>query len=132
MLYSLAADGLLVLHFLFICFVLLGGLLLIKRRWVFFLHLPAAVWGALVEFNGWICPLTPWEQQLRYAADEVSYETGCIEHYLMPLIYPANLNYDMQIVLGSIVIIVNLLIYAWLGLRQIRIRNKGNDPGVES
>ncbi|KHF24971.1 hypothetical protein JV46_08860 [Solemya velum gill symbiont] len=130
MLYSLAADSLLVVHFLFICFVLLGGLLLIKWRWMIFLHLPAATWGALVEFNSWICPLTPWEKQLRNAAGEASYETGCIEHYLMPLIYPTNLTYDMQIVLGSIVIIVNLLVYTWLGLRQTGIRDKGDGPGV--
>ncbi|WP_126456798.1 DUF2784 domain-containing protein [Sulfuriflexus mobilis] len=117
MLYSLAADVLLVVHFLFIGFVVLGGLLLLKWRRLIFLHLPAATWGALIEFRGWRCPLTPWEIQFRRAAGEAGYDTGFLEHYLMPLIYPANLNYDMQIVLGSFVIIINLLIYGWLGLR---------------
>ncbi len=114
MLYSLAADTLLVLHFLFIGFVVLGGLLVFKWRRLVFLHLPAAVWGALIEFRGWLCPLTPWEQQLRRTAGEAGYDMGFIEHYLAPLIYPANLHYDMQLVLGSIVIIINLLIYSWL------------------
>lgn len=122
MLYSLAADALLVVHFWFIGFVVLGGLLVLKWRWLVFLHLPAAAWGALIEFLGWLCPLTPWEQQLRRAAGESGYDTSFLEHYLMPLIYPANLHYDMQIVLGSFVIIINLLIYGWLGLRRMRQR----------
>ena len=124
MFYSLAADALLVVHFLFIGFVVLGGLLVFKWRRLVFLHLPAAVWGALIEFRGWLCPLTPWEQALRRAAGETGYNTGFIEHYLMPLVYPANLDYDMQIVLGSFVIVINLLIYGGLSLRRIRRRNK--------
>lgn len=116
--YSLAADILLVIHFLFISFVVLGGLLVYKWRWLAFLHIPAVVWGTLIEFRGWLCPLTPWEQQLRQAAGEAGYNTSFLEHYLMPLIYPANLHYDMQLVLGSFVIIINLLIYAGLGWRR--------------
>jgi len=123
MLYSLAANTLLVIHLLFIIFVVLGGCLVFKWRWLVFLHLPAATWGALVEFQGWLCPLTPWEQYLRQSAGEASYKSGFIEHYLAPLIYPANLNYDMQIVLGSFVIIINLVIYGFLILRSVR-RNK--------
>lgn len=122
MLYSLAANSLLIVHLLFIVFVVLGGLLVPRWRWLVFLHLPAATWGALIEFRGWLCPLTPWEVQLRRAAGEAGYDTGFLEHYLMPLIYPANLHYDMQVVLGSFVIIINLLIYSWLGLRRIRQR----------
>ena len=120
MLYSLAADTLLIVHFLFIGFVVLGGWLVFKWRWLVFLHLPAAAWGALIEFQGWLCPLTPWEQQFRQAAGEASYKTGFIEHYLMPLIYPANLDYDMQLVLGSFVIIINLIIYGLLILKNLQ------------
>ena len=124
MLYSLAADALLVVHLLFIIFVVLGGCLVYKWRWLVFLHLPAATWGALVEFQGWLCPLTPLEQQLRQSAGETSYKTGFIEHYLVPLIYPANLDYDMQLVLGSFVIIINLVIYGLLILKNIQ-KTKG-------
>lgn len=120
MLYSLAADGLLVMHFLFIGFVLLGGLLVLKWRRLIFLHLPAVTWGVLIEYRGWLCPLTPWEIQLRQASGEAGYDTGFIEHYLMPLIYPATLDYDLQIVLGSSVILINLLIYSLVGLQRLR------------
>ena len=114
MLYSLTADALLVLHLLFILFVVLGGLLVMKWRWLVFLHLPAAAWGTLVEFNSWLCPLTPWEVSFRHMASEQGYETGFIEHYLAPLIYPAGLTSNTQVILGSLVIVVNVIIYSWL------------------
>jgi len=126
MLYSLLADALLFLHALFIVFVVLGGLLLLKWRRLIFLHLPAVVWGVLIEFRGWHCPLTPWEQALRRTSGEAGYDTGFIEHYLAPLIYPANLHYDMQLLLGSFVIIINLLIYGWAGLQARRSLSQGN------
>lgn len=118
MLYSLAADTLFVIHLMFIVFVVLGGLLVAKWRWLVFLHLPAAIWGALIEFRSWPCPLTPWEKQLRHAAGEAGYEGGFIEHYLGPVIYPTLPLDNIQIILGSIVIVTNLLVYSWLVLRK--------------
>lgn len=117
MIYSILADSLLVVHLLFIIFVVLGGLLIIKWRRVVYLHLPAVTWGILVEFNHWICPLTPWENTLRQAAGETFYDTGFIEHYLIPLIYPTNLTNELQLLLGSAVILINLIVYGWLLLK---------------
>jgi len=117
MLYSIAADALLIIHLAFIIFVVLGGILVAKWRWLVFLHLPAACWGTLIEFNHWICPLTPWENSLRQAAGEASYDSGFIEHYLLPLIYPTSLNDNIQVLLGSFVIIINIIVYSWLIIR---------------
>ena len=117
MFYSFAADALLIVHLLFILFVILGALLIIKWRWVIYLHLPAVLWGILIEFSHGICPLTPWEKALRLAAGEASYETSFIEHYLVPLIYPAHLTNNTQIILGCLVIIVNICLYLWLALK---------------
>lgn len=114
MLYSLAADTLLFIHLVFIIFVVLGGLLVMKWRWLVYLHLPAVVWGALIEFFSWRCPLTPWEIAFRQAGGDAGYKTGFIQHYLGPLVYPAHLDYNMQVILGSFVIVINLVIYAWL------------------
>jgi len=114
MIYSIAADALLIIHLAFILFVLVGGLLILKWRWIVTLHLPAVCWGVLVEFNHWICPLTPWENALRRSAGETSYETGFIEHYLSPIIYPAQLTDQLQLILGGIVIVINMAIYSWL------------------
>ncbi len=108
----LTADLIVLIHFAFILFVMFGGFLVMKWRAFIWLHLPAAVWGVLIEFFGWICPLTTWENQLR-RHNESEYSTGFIEHYIIPLIYPEGLNRDIQIVLGIALILLNLFIYAW-------------------
>ncbi len=114
MLYKIIADFLIVIHLAFIVFVLLGGLLLLKYRWTAVLHIPAVVWAILLEFKGWYCPLTGWENEFRKAADLEGYSGGFIDHYLIPLIYPVGLTTDIQTVLGVLVILVNLLIYAFV------------------
>ena len=110
----MSADVLVLIHFAFILFVLFGGFLVLWRRWLAWLHLPAAVWGVLVEFNGWICPLTPWEQALRIQAGEKGYSGGFIEHYLEAVIYPAGLTPEIQTVLGLLLLMANLGIYTWV------------------
>ncbi len=120
MLYRLAADLLVLLHFSFIVFVIVGGLLVYKWHWVAWLHLPAAAWGAIVEYRGWICPLTPWENRLRQLAGQEGYNEGFIEHYLLPVIYPSGLTRDIQLTLAVIVVVINLLIYGVLIVRLLR------------
>jgi hypothetical protein len=111
MLYRALADAVLVLHLAFILFVMLGGLLVLRRPWLAWLHLPAAIWGALIEFAGWICPLTPLEIQLRVLAGEDAYRGGFISHYVMTLIYPDGLTREIQWLLGTLVLAVNAAVY---------------------
>ena len=113
MTYRLLADSVLVLHLLFIVFVLLGGLLVLRWRWMAWLHLPAALWGAVVELTGSLCPLTDWEVGFRQAAGQAGYTESFVEHYLLPVIYPHGLTRDTQLVLAGIVIVVNVAIYGW-------------------
>jgi hypothetical protein len=120
MAYHILADLVVGVHALFVAFVMVGGLLALRWSWVVVLHLPAAIWGALIEFKGWICPLTPLENSLRSAAGEAGYQGGFIEHYLLPVLYPAGLNRGMQLVLGSVVIAVNVLVYGFLLARWRR------------
>ncbi len=109
--YRLAADLVLVLHLLFIVFVLLGGLLCLHRaRWAW-LHLPAMLWGIWVEWAGQQCPLTPLENHFRGLASAQGYHGGFIEHHLAHLIYPAQLDTLTQWLLGACVLGVNMLIY---------------------
>ena len=114
MLWRMAADALVVIHLGFILFVLLGGLLLLRWPRLIWLHIPAVAWGIVVECLHLGCPLTPWENQLRRAAGQAGYDGGFIEHYLIPLIYPAGLTPQIQLWLGAIVVLVNLSVYAWL------------------
>lgn len=120
MFYKLAADALVVVHLLFILFVVAGGLLLVRRRWIAWLHLPAAVWGVLIEWRGWVCPLTPLENRMRELAGQAGYREGFIEHYLLPAIYPAGLTTGVQAILGGIVIVVNAAVYGYLLSRTRR------------
>lgn len=114
MLYHVGADLVLLLHFCFVLFVLLGGLLLIKRPKLVWLHLPAVAWGAFVEFSGWICPLTPLENWLRAQASEATYAGDFIVRHLSSILYPNALTHELQVVLGMVVLVVNLAIYGWL------------------
>ncbi|MHB8791467.1 MAG: DUF2784 domain-containing protein [Desulfobulbaceae bacterium] len=111
LLYQLAADVLVVVHLLFILFVIAGGFLVLgNRKWAF-VHLPAALWAATVEFTGWYCPLTPLENWLRLQGGGIRYASGFVEQYLLPLLYPAALTRGLQISLGLAVIVLNVLVY---------------------
>ena len=112
--YRLLADAVVILHFTFVLFVLFGGLLAWWKPRIAWLHLPAAAWGAVVEFGGWICPLTPIEQWLRLQAGESAYGSDFIGHYILPILYPAMLTPGTQVFLGAIVVVVNATIYGWL------------------
>ena len=120
MAYRLLADGLVLIHFAFVIFVVAGGFLVIWRPSLRLIHLPAAAWGALIEFSGWICPLTPWEQALRHRAGEVGYAGGFIDHYMLPILYPQGLTPGVQVALGLLVVGVNVGIYAFIGFRRRR------------
>lgn len=108
---AVLADLVVLLHLAVILFVVLGGLLVLRRRRLMWLHLPVVVWGAAIEFVGWVCPLTPLENRLRAAAGEAGYSGGFIEHYLIPLIYPEGLTRELQWLLGALVLLVNALVY---------------------
>lgn len=117
--YALLADLALILHATFILFVVFGGVLVFWRRGLAWLHIPAALWGILIEFQGWVCPLTYLENDLRAAAGYSGYAGGFIEHYLVPLVYPAGLTSAMQFLLGLAVLFINAIVYTlvWRNLR---------------
>ncbi|HEU4588785.1 MAG TPA: DUF2784 domain-containing protein [Gemmatimonadales bacterium] len=117
--YRLLADAVVLAHFGFVLFVVLGGLLVLRWPRVAWLHLPAAAWGAWVEFTGRVCPLTPLEHRFRLAAGEEAYAGDFVGHYILPVLYPAGLTRAAQLVLGVIVVGLNLGIY-WLVLRRRR------------
>ena len=117
----LLADLVLIVHGLFVAFVVFGGLLALWKRWIAYLHLPALAWGALVISMGWICPLTPLEVSLRQQAGQQGYGGGFIEHYLVSLIYPAGITREVQIALAALLIVGNIVVYT-LWVRRGRRR----------
>lgn len=115
-----ALYAVVLVHLLFIVFVLLGGLLVVRWHGVAWLHLPAVAWGVVVEVLHLQCPLTPLENSLRRAAGEAGYSGGFIEHYLLAIIYPAGLTPQIQLWLGAVVVLVNALVYGVVICRSLR------------
>jgi hypothetical protein len=124
MMYPLLADLVLIVHLAFVVFVLCGGLLVLKWRWIAWLHLPAAAWGAVVEFTGWICPLTPLENWLRVQGGEAGYEDDFKTRYLLPILYPVDLTQNIQVFLGTVVIVLNVAVYWWIWYMQARVADR--------
>ncbi len=119
--YNVLASAILLAHLLFIAFVICGGFLVIRWPRTAVVHLPAAVWGAVVEIFGWVCPLTPLENHFRLLAGNSSYSGDFIARYLIPVIYPENLTATMQQVFGGLVIFINIIFY-FLAIRKQRSR----------
>lgn len=120
MVYAALAELTVALHFAFILFVLFGAALALWRRWVIWLHLPCALYGAAIEFVGWICPLTPLENHFRGLAGQAGYAGGFVSHYLLPIIYPGRLPPETRYVLGGLVVAVNVAIYTFVLRRRRR------------
>lgn len=117
MIYRLLADAVVVLHFGFVVFVLVGGLLVLRWPRAAWLHLPSALWGVAVELAGLICPLTPLEGLLRIRGGQAGYGGGFVEHYILPVLYPAGLTRQVQLAFGTIALVVNIMVY-WLVWRR--------------
>ena len=123
--YRVLADATVAFHFGFVLFVVAGGFLVRRHRWVAVPHLLAAAWGVYIEaMPGRVCPLTPLENEFSYRAGGAGYQGGFIEHYLMPVLYPDGLTRTVQWVLAAAVVLVNVAVYAWTW-RGTRRREKG-------
>jgi hypothetical protein len=112
--FRVLADLTVVVHLAFVVFVVVGGLLVLRWPRLAWIHVPAAAWGAWIEFAGWICPLTPFENWLRERSGDASYSAGFIEQYVVPTLYPELLSRGLQWMLGSLVIVVNAVVYLFV------------------
>jgi len=120
MIFRFLADFILILHFCYVLFAIFGGLLVLRRRWMWKLHLPALVWGFLVQYFVWICPLTSWENYFRELGGQAGYEDGFIEYYISAIIYPGIITPQTHLLLAVMLIIFNLLVYLYLFRRLLR------------
>jgi hypothetical protein len=116
--YRMLADVVLIAHATFVAFVALGGLFALRWPRCAWIHLPAVLWGVVVEYAGLICPLTPLEIFLRHRAGEAAYEGDFVGHCLTMLLYPENLTRPTQIVLGTAALGINAIVYGWIAIRR--------------
>ena len=128
MLYRWLADAVLVIHLAFVLFVGLGGLLVLRWPRLAWVHVPVALYGAAIEFIGFICPLTPLENSLRRRGGEAGYDGGFIEHYVTATLYPTGLTREIQLAIGVAVLALNAAVY-WIVLRR-RARARTDSPGL--
>jgi hypothetical protein len=119
-LYRTLADFVVALHFGFVLFVVFGGLLALRWPRAAWFHLPAAVWGAGIEFLAGICPLTPLENHLRRLGGEAGYAGGFVEQYVLPVLYPSGLTRGVQLALGILVVVFNGVVYLWVWRKRTR------------
>ena len=124
MLYRLSADLVLIVHLAFVLFVALGGLLVLRRPRLMWLHLPAVVWGTLIELLGVFCPLTPLETTLRELGGQTGYGDDFIAHYITAVIYPSGLTRGIQVALGFGALLLNMAIYGYGLFRKRRSRRR--------
>lgn len=127
MLFRVLANAVVLIHGAFVLFVVLGGFIVLRWPWVAWLHVPAAVWGSLIEFAGWVCPLTPLENFFRVRAGEAGYSGGFIEHYVLHAIYPTGLTPQIQWMLGGAALVVNVSIYTVYVRRLAASRRRQNE-----
>jgi hypothetical protein len=118
MIYRVLADLILVTHFAFAIFTVLGGLLVLRWRSLLWVHLSSALWGVVIQWANWTCPLTPIESYLREVGGEASYRGGFVEHYVSMVLYPENLTVELRYLLGIVLIVVNLMVYGYMFLRK--------------
>ena len=129
MFYRFLADLVVLCHLVFVLFAATGGLLALRWPVVAWVHLPSAVWGALIEFGGWICPLTPLENWLRLRGNATAYSGGFIDHYITAILYPSGLTRGMQIILGLAILVVNASIYGFMIVRH-RLERQNKTPDL--
>lgn len=122
MIYRILADALVAFHLGFVLFICLGGLFVLRWPRMIWLHLPAAIWGAVVEWTQTVCPLTPLENHLRHLGGQAGYSGGFIEHHITGVLYPNGLTQGMQIALGVFVVFLNVTVYTIVFRRRRRQR----------
>lgn len=111
MLYRLLANAVVIVHVMFVAFVVFGGILAWRWRRIAWIHVPTVLYGATIEFVGWVCPLTPLENHFRRLAGQSGYAGGFIEHYIIPVLYPTDWTISLRVILGTLVLGVNGLAY---------------------
>lgn len=116
-------ELIIIVHFVFILWVVLGGFVVLLRLGFVWLHLPALIWGIVVEWNGWICPLTPLENFYRAQRGVAQYRGGFIEHYIVPIIYPEGLTRSHQVIMAVALLLLNIVIYIFV-IRKYRLIHK--------
>ena len=109
--YEFFANLTLIVHLIFILFVVFGGLIFFIFPKIIYMHLPALLWGIYIELTNSVCPLTYLENWFLYKGELSTYSNDFINKYLFQIINPKGFTAEIQIYLGISLIVINILIY---------------------
>ena len=110
--YHLLTQLTVIIHLLFILFVVVGGFFIGMNRRIRIIHITSVVWAIYAELSsGVICPLTSLENYFAYHAGLATYEDDFVTRYLIPIIYQENLTRSIQFIIVGIVIGINAISY---------------------
>ena len=124
MFYRMSADLILIIHLIVVIFALFGAFGVLKWRRLIRFHVPVALWSLVMMLSGGLDPLNPLEHWLRLKAGIAVEKIGLIEQYLTPLLYPTPLNRQYQIILGTVILAINIIIYSWVFWRLPKASNQ--------
>jgi len=110
--YIALSVAVLLLHILFILWVIFGALVTRNRPVLRALHVASLIWGILTELTAWPCPVTLLENWLEARAGVEPYQGGFLLHYLDRLVYP-DISITVLVTVGMLVCMVNLALYGW-------------------
>lgn len=89
MIYGILAHFAILLHFVWILFLIFGFIFVLKRSKLVWLHLAGLASALILNLMGWYCPLTYLENYLYSLHDpKLSYTLPFIINYLEKLVYP--------------------------------------------
>jgi hypothetical protein len=117
--YRLLADGVVLIHFGFIVFIAVGGLLAWRWPRVLWAHVAAVAWGAGIVIIGWDCPLTPLEKHFRELGGEQGYRGGFVDRYVEGVIYPERYTSLLR------ALVAVLIVVGWVGVHRRRAAHRG-------
>jgi hypothetical protein len=116
--YRLAADLVLMSHFMFAAFAVFGGFLAFNNPAWAWVHIPVVLWSSIVNLMSWTCPLTPIEKALRVRAGQTGYSGGFIQHYIGRAVYPRGMPRQLELVAGISILAGNALVYAGVLVKE--------------
>ena len=116
--YRAMAALVLLLHAVYIAWVIFGALFTRGRARLAALHVGTLLYGIIVEIFGLWCPLTELEQWLELRGGVSLYRGPFLLHYLDAVVYP-DISPKLLIAAAVVVCLLNLGIYA----RRLRVRH---------
>jgi hypothetical protein len=119
MTYRVAADAVVVLHFAFVVFVVVGGVLALRWPKVLWVHVPVVLYSVWIITFSITCPLTPLERDLRERGGRDRYDESFIERYVEGVLYPGDMLRQAQFVAAVIVV------GSWV---TVALRRRRSDP----